>query len=74
MPMLCNYNLCTDFSPKVEQIEKVFAASTKQKAWDHFSKAQRKNLDIWRKQCQVSVYGMLGEVQSLVNRGHQQVE
>ncbi|TKS72141.1 Ecto-NOX disulfide-thiol exchanger 1 [Collichthys lucidus] len=33
-----------------EQIVSVFHAASKQKAWDHFSKAQRKNLDIWRKQ------------------------
>ncbi|XP_026152316.1 ecto-NOX disulfide-thiol exchanger 1 isoform X1 [Mastacembelus armatus] len=36
----------------VEQITAVFTASTRQKAWDHFSKAQRKNIDIWRKQCE----------------------
>uniref|UniRef100_W5LD96 Ecto-NOX disulfide-thiol exchanger 1 n=1 Tax=Astyanax mexicanus TaxID=7994 RepID=W5LD96_ASTMX len=35
-----------------EQITAVFTASTRQKAWDHFSKAQRKNIDIWRKQCE----------------------
>uniref|UniRef100_A0A3Q3EA36 Ecto-NOX disulfide-thiol exchanger 2 n=1 Tax=Labrus bergylta TaxID=56723 RepID=A0A3Q3EA36_9LABR len=34
----------------VEQIVSVFQAASKQKAWDHFSKAQRKNLDMWRKQ------------------------
>lgn len=31
----------------------VFNASTRQKAWDHFSKAQRKNIDIWRKHSEV---------------------
>lgn len=35
-----------------EQINGVFAAASKQKAWDHFTKAQRKNIDIWRKQCE----------------------
>ncbi|XP_042281378.1 ecto-NOX disulfide-thiol exchanger 1 [Thunnus maccoyii] len=35
-----------------EQINTVFTAATRQKAWDHFSKAQRKNIDIWRKQCE----------------------
>ncbi|XP_039504354.1 ecto-NOX disulfide-thiol exchanger 2 isoform X1 [Pimephales promelas] len=35
-----------------EQIVSVFHAATKQKAWDHFSKAQRKNLDMWRKQAE----------------------
>ncbi|RVE67494.1 hypothetical protein OJAV_G00103560 [Oryzias javanicus] len=35
-----------------EQIVSVFQAASKQKAWDHFSKAQRKNLDMWRKQAE----------------------
>ncbi|XP_014861355.1 PREDICTED: ecto-NOX disulfide-thiol exchanger 1-like isoform X2 [Poecilia mexicana] len=35
-----------------EQITAIFTAATRQKAWDHFSKAQRKNIDIWRKQCE----------------------
>ncbi|XP_034089927.1 ecto-NOX disulfide-thiol exchanger 1-like isoform X2 [Gymnodraco acuticeps] len=35
-----------------EQITGVFTAATRQKAWDHFSKAQRKNIDIWHKQCE----------------------
>ncbi|XP_056293431.1 ecto-NOX disulfide-thiol exchanger 1 [Pseudoliparis swirei] len=35
-----------------EQINAVFTAATRQKAWDHFSKAQRKNVEIWRKQCE----------------------
>ncbi|XP_029458793.1 ecto-NOX disulfide-thiol exchanger 1 isoform X1 [Rhinatrema bivittatum] len=35
-----------------EQIMAVFNASTRQKAWDHFSKAQRKNIEIWRKHCE----------------------
>ncbi|XP_067115695.1 ecto-NOX disulfide-thiol exchanger 1 [Osmerus mordax] len=35
-----------------EQITAVFTAATRQKAWDHFSKAQRKNIDIWKKQCE----------------------
>ncbi|KAJ8253369.1 hypothetical protein GJAV_G00212160 [Gymnothorax javanicus] len=35
-----------------EQIAAVFNASAKQKAWDHFSKAQRRNIDMWRKQCE----------------------
>ncbi|KAI1885053.1 hypothetical protein AGOR_G00216220 [Albula goreensis] len=35
-----------------EQIMAVFTAATRQKAWDHFSKAQRRNIDMWRKQCE----------------------
>ncbi|KAL4635685.1 ecto-NOX disulfide-thiol exchanger 1-like [Arapaima gigas] len=35
-----------------EQIAAVFTAATRQRAWDHFSKAQRKNIDMWRKQCE----------------------
>ncbi|CDQ92368.1 unnamed protein product [Oncorhynchus mykiss] len=36
-----------------EQITAVFTAASRQKAWDHFTKAQRKNIDIWRKQCEL---------------------
>ncbi|XP_037036149.1 ecto-NOX disulfide-thiol exchanger 2 isoform X2 [Bradysia coprophila] len=32
------------------QIEKVFGATRMQKVWDHFTKAQRKNIDMWKKQ------------------------
>ncbi|CAG0878476.1 unnamed protein product [Darwinula stevensoni] len=32
------------------QIEKVFEAACRQKVWDHFTKAQRKNIDQWKKQ------------------------
>ncbi|XP_034328058.2 ecto-NOX disulfide-thiol exchanger 2 [Magallana gigas] len=35
-----------------DQIEKVFSSSRKQRNWDHFSKAQRKNLELWFKQAQ----------------------
>ncbi|XP_020370208.1 ecto-NOX disulfide-thiol exchanger 1-like [Rhincodon typus] len=35
-----------------EQIVAVFKAASKQKAWDHFTKAQRKNIDMWRKQAE----------------------
>ncbi|KAJ8407360.1 hypothetical protein AAFF_G00279340 [Aldrovandia affinis] len=35
-----------------EQITAVFSAATRQKAWDHFSKAQRRNIDMWHKQCE----------------------
>ena len=49
-----NYLSClTSLFTKVEQIVAVFNASTRQKAWDHFSKAQRKNIDIWRKHSEV---------------------
>ncbi|XP_044782769.2 ecto-NOX disulfide-thiol exchanger 1 isoform X2 [Bubalus bubalis] len=42
-------NALTGILTQFEQIVAVFNASTRQKAWDHFSKAQRKNIDIWRK-------------------------
>ncbi|XP_037074332.1 ecto-NOX disulfide-thiol exchanger 2-like [Pollicipes pollicipes] len=32
------------------QIEHVFVAACQQKVWDHFSKAQRKNIELWKKQ------------------------
>merc|ERR1719259_42907 len=35
-----------------DQIEKVFTASSRQKVWDHFTKAQRRNIDTWKKQSQ----------------------
>ncbi|XP_043560567.1 ecto-NOX disulfide-thiol exchanger 2 isoform X2 [Chiloscyllium plagiosum] len=35
-----------------EQIVFVFHSASKQKAWDHFSKAQRKNLHMWQKQAE----------------------
>ncbi|KAF2364359.1 RNA recognition motif domain [Trinorchestia longiramus] len=34
------------------QIEKVFTACSQQKVWDHFTKAQRRNIDMWKKQAQ----------------------
>ncbi|KAF4519599.1 hypothetical protein B566_EDAN003766 [Ephemera danica] len=32
------------------QIERVFSAASHQKVWDHFTKAQRKNISMWKKQ------------------------
>ncbi|XP_012276181.1 ecto-NOX disulfide-thiol exchanger 2 [Orussus abietinus] len=32
------------------QIERVFTAASHKKVWDHFTKAQRKNIEMWRKQ------------------------
>ncbi|XP_064422662.1 ecto-NOX disulfide-thiol exchanger 2 isoform X2 [Latimeria chalumnae] len=43
-------NALSGILTQFEQIVSVFHAAQKQKAWDHFSKAQRKNLDMWRKQ------------------------
>lgn len=37
----------------VSQIEKVFGAASHKKVWDHFTKAQRKNIDQWKKQSSV---------------------
>lgn len=37
----------------VSQIEKVFGAASHKKVWDHFTKAQRKNIDLWKKQSSV---------------------
>ncbi|KDR14923.1 ecto-NOX disulfide-thiol exchanger 2-like [Zootermopsis nevadensis] len=33
------------------QIERVFSAASHKKVWDHFTKAQRKNIEMWKKQC-----------------------
>lgn len=38
----------------VEQIVAVYHSASKQKAWDHFTKAQRKNISVWCKQAEVS--------------------
>ncbi|XP_033760867.1 ecto-NOX disulfide-thiol exchanger 2-like [Pecten maximus] len=35
-----------------DQIERVFSSALKQRNWDHFSKAQRKNIELWHKQLQ----------------------
>uniref|UniRef100_A0A1B0C9D8 Putative rna polymerase ii c-terminal domain-binding protein ra4 corethrella appendiculata n=1 Tax=Lutzomyia longipalpis TaxID=7200 RepID=A0A1B0C9D8_LUTLO len=35
---------------QVTQIKKVFGAASHKKVWDHFTKAQRKNIDLWKKQ------------------------
>ncbi|KAK5640045.1 hypothetical protein RI129_010856 [Pyrocoelia pectoralis] len=32
------------------QIERVFLAACHKKVWDHFTKAQRKNIELWKKQ------------------------
>jgi hypothetical protein len=37
----------------VGQIERVFSAACHKKVWDHFTKAQRKNIEMWKKQCAV---------------------
>ncbi|XP_036932858.1 ecto-NOX disulfide-thiol exchanger 2-like isoform X4 [Acanthopagrus latus] len=55
-----------------EQIVSVFHAASKQKAWDHFSKAQRKNLDMWRKQVE-EVRNMHNE-QLMGIRGEEEME
>ncbi|XP_044061263.1 ecto-NOX disulfide-thiol exchanger 2-like isoform X4 [Siniperca chuatsi] len=55
-----------------EQIVSVFHAASKQKAWDHFSKAQRKNLDIWRKQIE-KIRNMHNE-QLMGIRGEEEME
>uniref|UniRef100_A0A4W6FLX7 Ecto-NOX disulfide-thiol exchanger 2 n=1 Tax=Lates calcarifer TaxID=8187 RepID=A0A4W6FLX7_LATCA len=55
-----------------EQIVSVFHAASKQKAWDHFSKAQRKNLDIWHKQVE-EIRNMHNE-QLIDIRGEEEME
>lgn len=41
------------FDAAVEQIVAVYHSASKQKAWDHFTKAQRKNISVWCKQAEV---------------------
>ncbi|KAB1252629.1 Ecto-NOX disulfide-thiol exchanger 2, partial [Camelus dromedarius] len=42
----------SQFCWKVEQIVAVYHSASKQKAWDHFTKAQRKNISVWCKQAE----------------------
>lgn len=46
-------NIYTIIGHLVTQIDKVFGAASHKKVWDHFSKAQRKNIDLWKKQSMV---------------------
>eukprot|EP00092_Neocalanus_flemingeri_P013009 GFUD01014019.1.p1 GENE.GFUD01014019.1~~GFUD01014019.1.p1 ORF type:complete len:925 (+),score=301.25 GFUD01014019.1:57-2831(+) len=39
-------------SAQFSQIERVFGSAGHQKVWDHFTKAQRKNITAWKKQLQ----------------------
>ncbi|XP_031159146.1 ecto-NOX disulfide-thiol exchanger 2-like isoform X1 [Sander lucioperca] len=55
-----------------EKIVSVFHAASKQKAWDHFSKAQRKNLDMWRTQVE-KIRNMHNE-QLIGIRGEEEME
>ncbi|XP_046331144.2 ecto-NOX disulfide-thiol exchanger 2-like isoform X2 [Haliotis rufescens] len=41
-----------DIIRQFDQIVRVFSTATKQRAWDHFTKAQRKNIDVWCKQAE----------------------
>ncbi|XP_067669821.1 ecto-NOX disulfide-thiol exchanger 2-like isoform X2 [Haliotis asinina] len=41
-----------DIIRQFDQIARVFSTATKQRAWDHFTKAQRKNIDVWSKQAE----------------------
>lgn len=47
------FSLCLPFFPLVDQIEKIFTLAQKQRNWDHFTKAQRKNIELWLKQAKV---------------------
>lgn len=55
------YTCYTFSSPiaTVTQIEKVFGAASHKKVWDHFTKAQRKNIDVWKKQALVRRWFMV---------------
>ena len=41
------------YCPPVDQIEKIFMMAQKQRNWDHFTKAQRKNVELWLRQAKV---------------------
>ncbi|XP_054722452.1 ecto-NOX disulfide-thiol exchanger 2-like [Uloborus diversus] len=44
------------------EIGKVFSAASLQKVWDHFTKAQRKNIEMWKKQTEEIKNAYLEEV------------
>ncbi|XP_054711531.1 ecto-NOX disulfide-thiol exchanger 2-like [Uloborus diversus] len=44
------------------EIGKVFSAASLQKVWDHFTKAQRKNIEMWKKQTEKIKNAHLEEV------------
>ncbi|PBC26220.1 Ecto-NOX disulfide-thiol exchanger [Apis cerana cerana] len=48
--LLCFCMQHATMSSTVSQIERVFTAASHKKVWDHFTKAQRKNIEMWKKQ------------------------
>lgn len=58
------------FRNTVGEVEKVFAAASHKKVWDHFSKAQRKNIEIWKKQSSVSNTGGIRLYYSIITGVH----
>ncbi|XP_067947999.1 ecto-NOX disulfide-thiol exchanger 2-like [Watersipora subatra] len=42
----------TGLLSQMDQIENVFAKARQQRVWDHFSKPQRRNVELWTKVCQ----------------------
>ena len=57
---------CVCLCPLVSQIEKVFTACSQQKVWDHFTKPQRRNIDMWKKQAQVSAQSSPTQLQFII--------
>ena len=43
---------------KVGTLERVFLSARRQISWDHFSKAQRKNISAWKDQLAVSHFAL----------------
>lgn len=54
--LLCFCMQHAPMSSTVSQIERVFTAASHKKVWDHFTKAQRKNIEMWKKQSSVCMY------------------
>ncbi|XP_033110321.1 ecto-NOX disulfide-thiol exchanger 2-like [Anneissia japonica] len=48
-------------------IESVFVSATKQRAWDHFTKPQRKNIDTWKKQAKKIKLSQQEELSNILN-------
>ena len=47
------------YDVEVAQIEKLFISSLHKKVWDHFTKAQRKNIEVWKKTALVGALSVI---------------
>ncbi|XP_017772369.1 PREDICTED: ecto-NOX disulfide-thiol exchanger 2 [Nicrophorus vespilloides] len=55
------------------QIERLFMAACHKKVWDHFTKAQRKNIELWKKQS-MEIKNVQIDGDSFVERGDDEMD